>query len=332
MAGSSLGPGVLGDIRVVEAIREHARQRATGQPGPRVALAIQGGGLRAIISCAAADALDVLGLRHAFDVVYGGSSGAVNAAYFLAGQAALGVTVYAEDVNNLRFFNPLRFGRALDLEYFINEIVRDRKPLDLKALASRTSLLKIALTDCETGEIVWYDDIENSEVLFQAFEATCAIPGAYPQPVLVGGRAFTDGMINEPIPVLTAVKENYRALLVLLTRPANYRERGTLLRRTLIRGLMRRHASSAVFERLLRQWQSVNEGMEALAAPGILALTCDPDLVPNRFEMRRERLLAAAYSGWRTVLEVFEYPGDRSRRAFDQRLKSAKMTIPEKSE
>jgi len=336
---SNLTGAVIGDLRARELILRRADQRRRSELGLRTALVVQGGALRAIISCAAADALDLLGLRSAFDVVYGASSGAVNAAYFLAGQAALGVTVYSEDVNNSRFFNPFRLRRAMDLKFFINEIIRGRKPLDREALGSQTSDLLIALTDFHTGEIVWFDDCRHGDALFEAFEATCALPAAYPQPVMVAGRPFTDGMINEPVPVLTALKQNYSAVLVLLTRQANYRSKAqkSLARRIALRTLMRRHLSAPVYTRLQSQWERYNEAMELIerrcpegSAAGstmTLAVGCDPEVVPSRFEKRSDRLLAAAYSGWRNTLEVFQYEGDMSRRAFDKRLAAAKSAV-----
>ena len=51
-----------------------------------------------------------------------------------------------------------------------------------------------------------------------------------------------------------------------------------------------------------------------------------PELVPARFEKRRAQLLASAYSGWRNTLQLFEYGGDMSRAAFDERLAEAKRT------
>ena len=325
---------VVGDLRARDLILLRAEQRRRGQPGARTALVVQGGALRAIISCAAADALDLLGLRDAFDVVYGGSSGAINAACFLAGQAALGVTVYSEDLNNARFFNPWRLHRALDLKFLIDGVVRGRKALDRQALARQSSDLRIALTDFHTGELVWFDDFREGEALFEALEATCAIPAAYPQPVLVAGRPFTDGMINEPVPVLTALQEDYSAILVLLTRQAHYRSRArkSLPRRILMRTLMRRHASAPVYARLQTQWERYNEAMESLAAhpgadrPLVLGVASRPELVPARFEKRRAQLLASAYSGWRNTLQLFEYGGDMSRAAFDERLAEAKRT------
>jgi predicted patatin/cPLA2 family phospholipase len=57
------------------------RAASKSQPGRRadpykVGLAIEGGGMRAVISAAMVAGLERLGLRNAFDAVYGSSAGA----------------------------------------------------------------------------------------------------------------------------------------------------------------------------------------------------------------------------------------------------------------
>src|SRR6059036_911679 len=82
---------------VVEIIR---RRRAEGsrpgerQDGRRVALAIEGGGMRGVVSAGMTAAIEQLGLRDAFDEVHGASAGAFNAAFLLAGQAGYLATLY----------------------------------------------------------------------------------------------------------------------------------------------------------------------------------------------------------------------------------------------
>ena len=66
-----------------------ARAQAGSQPGRRddgfrVALAIEGGGMRGTVSAGMALALDELGLVTAFDAVYGASAGAITAAWLLS--------------------------------------------------------------------------------------------------------------------------------------------------------------------------------------------------------------------------------------------------------
>jgi hypothetical protein len=59
-------------------------QAGARQDGFRVALAVEGGGMRGTISAGMALALDELGLVTAFDAVYGASAGAITAAWLLS--------------------------------------------------------------------------------------------------------------------------------------------------------------------------------------------------------------------------------------------------------
>jgi predicted acylesterase/phospholipase RssA len=69
------------------------RWRAKSKPGRRslgdnkkIALAIEGGGMRGCVSAGATAALNILGLDDTIDVVYGSSAGAMIAAYFISRQ------------------------------------------------------------------------------------------------------------------------------------------------------------------------------------------------------------------------------------------------------
>jgi len=81
---------------------ELVRQRASSgsKPGKRapgdtakLALVVEGGGMRGAVSGGGLQALHDLGLRDVFDCVYGSSAGAINATYFLSGQRD-GVDIY----------------------------------------------------------------------------------------------------------------------------------------------------------------------------------------------------------------------------------------------
>ena len=78
---------------VIQAVME--RWRRDSKPGKRypgdtnkIALAIEGGGMRGCVSAGATAALNVLGIHDAVDVVYGSSAGAMVGAYFVARQFA----------------------------------------------------------------------------------------------------------------------------------------------------------------------------------------------------------------------------------------------------
>lgn len=60
----------------------------------RIALCIEGGGMRGCVSAGAVAALNFLGLNDAVDVVYGSSAGAMIGAYFVSRQYA-GLSIYS---------------------------------------------------------------------------------------------------------------------------------------------------------------------------------------------------------------------------------------------
>ena len=95
---------------IVELLRARAARasRAPHGDGARIALCVEGGAMRGVVSAGMVSALEELGLVDTFDAVYGSSAGAINAAYFLAGQAAFGTTIYVEDINNRRFISLAR--------------------------------------------------------------------------------------------------------------------------------------------------------------------------------------------------------------------------------
>ena len=111
--------------------------------------------MRGVISAGMVSALEALGLTHAFDEIYGSSAGAINAAYFLAGQARLGQTVYYEDINNRHFIDLRRslLGRPIvDLGFLLDEVAMRRKRLDTDAVLGAGSPLTVLATDVDSRE------------------------------------------------------------------------------------------------------------------------------------------------------------------------------------
>src|SRR3989442_4926282 len=90
----------------IDLLKERALRRKQSRAlmdGRKVGVIVEGGAMRGVISCGALMALEELGMTEVFDEVYGGSAGAVNAAYFLAGQAAYATALYYQKINSTRF-------------------------------------------------------------------------------------------------------------------------------------------------------------------------------------------------------------------------------------
>src|SRR4051812_24579153 len=74
---------------VITALRERP-------PGARIALVVEGGGMRGAVSGGMVLALDELGLRHAFDAAYGSSAGTLNAMWLISGRVQEGIPTWTD--------------------------------------------------------------------------------------------------------------------------------------------------------------------------------------------------------------------------------------------
>src|SRR5205809_3781002 len=130
--------GTIDLLKKRAALIKQGRKPADGR---KVALIVEGGAMRGVISCAALMGLEELGMTEAFDEVYGASAGAVNAAYFLAGQAAYATTIYSQKINNTRFIRRLWHRQIVDIDSLFESIIARERPLRVdKVLASRSPL------------------------------------------------------------------------------------------------------------------------------------------------------------------------------------------------
>mmetsp|Transcript_57377 Transcript_57377/g.65077 ORF Transcript_57377/g.65077 Transcript_57377/m.65077 type:complete len:473 (+) Transcript_57377:31-1449(+) len=130
----------------------------------KIALVIEGGGMRGCVTGGMVCAIDYLGLRDCVDVVYGSSAGSIIGAYFVTGQLPwFGPEVYYDQLTTAgkSFIDTGRLLRALgigllnpklikdvitrrnagkpilDLDYLLEEIMQKRKPLDWTTFVQR---------------------------------------------------------------------------------------------------------------------------------------------------------------------------------------------------
>jgi predicted patatin/cPLA2 family phospholipase len=210
---------------VAEVLRDRAR--AGSLPGARrdphrVALVLEGGGMRGVISAAMAAALERLGLSASFDLVVGSSAGAINGGALVAGVARGCVEAYHGPFASRSFVNPARvlWGRpVMDVDYALGY---DAPDLDAgrheRAVASPIALHCVAV-DIATAAAVDLTGMRSKRELWDALLASTRMPWAGGAPVQVDGRRYVDGGLAAPIPVAEAIAAGATHVLALQTRP-----------------------------------------------------------------------------------------------------------------
>ena len=87
-------------------------QPGARRDGHRVALVLEGGGMRGVVSAGTTAALERFGLTPCFDLVVGSSAGAINGAALIAGVAREGTATYCGPLASRSFVNPARVLRG----------------------------------------------------------------------------------------------------------------------------------------------------------------------------------------------------------------------------
>ncbi|MGZ4274647.1 MAG: patatin-like phospholipase family protein [Solirubrobacteraceae bacterium] len=210
---------------VVQAIR---RRRDEGSKpgertdGRRIALVIEGGGMRGVVSAGMTTAIEKLGLRDAFDEVHGASAGAFNGAFFIAGQAAYLTALYPHGFGDPSFVNLrdtlLRRRAIFDMDYVIGEVWRHQRPLRVDTILDSGIELHCTATDVDSARIVDLTDLHDGDEIRCAMRASGRLPWLAGPPVWFRGRRWLDAILAEAIPV-HAAQTTATDMLVLQTRP-----------------------------------------------------------------------------------------------------------------
>lgn len=301
---------------VVREIVRRGREKIPGNSGQptRLALVVEGGGMRGVYSGGALVAMEQLGLSQVFDAVYAESAGAINSCYYLAGQGALGIRIYVEDLTSLRFVNPLRFGRMLDVDYAIDVAVKTLKPLDVDAVLRSPSDLHVAITHAGTGKPRLIDAKREGVPLLTLLKATSAIVPLYNRSVAIQGEPYVDGGISNPIPVQAAIDGGSTHILVVLTRPPHFLSEGfTGLQRLWLSTMLSKWPAAFVETFHERQSRLYNESRRiafsgTVAGPGIHIAVIGPTAESppiERATISRRKLLSAQNDAERITRAVF---------------------------
>jgi predicted patatin/cPLA2 family phospholipase len=211
----------------LEILRRRRTEKST--PGARTAgdhakvgLVAPGGGMRGVVSGAMMSALEDLGYKDAFDVVYGFSAGAVNAAYFIAGDTWYALSIYYDHLASDRFLDftrPFRGMPIMSLDYVFEVVAAELNPLDYEAVRNSALSLVIAITMVDTKEPELIRSFESNEDLKQALIASCWLPFTTFGTTRFRGRPAVDGGVLMPSLLTAAEDDGCTHVMCLRTQP-----------------------------------------------------------------------------------------------------------------
>jgi predicted patatin/cPLA2 family phospholipase len=206
--------------RIVALLKE--RRVAGYVPGSdrtrKLALVVEGGGMRGVLSAGSLLAIDLLGYRNCFDAVYATSAGGVNSAYFISGQGMLGITVYFDCIASRRFINFFRVGKIVNVDFVYDEVVPYHKPLDEAAIRSSPCEFFLSATRADNGKNELIDARRARDSVARILKASSAMPILYNRTVRLESGDYVDGGATDALPLQQAINASCTDALVLTTK------------------------------------------------------------------------------------------------------------------
>jgi predicted patatin/cPLA2 family phospholipase len=272
--------------------------------------------MRGVVSAGMVAGLEDAGFGQVFDAVYGSSAGALNGAYFLAGQAAFGARIYSEDINNRRFIDlsrPLRGQPIVDLDYLIDDVTMRRKTLRVDRVLESATPLVVMATDVASARPTPLDHFADARALRSALRAGARMPVIAGGPITHEGRTYLDASLSEPVPVVAAEMAGFTHVLALLTRPAARERQLSWFDRCYVLPRLRRISTdlAALYEHRFTPYAALLDQIETGFGPAGRARvqTIRPaSVVVSKLERRAEVLVAAAAQGRDAVRTVLTMP------------------------
>ena len=258
-------------------------------------LIIEGGGLRGVFASGALHYLMERGLR--FPYVIGVSMGACNAANYVSWQIERNRIVNISFVNDPRYLSYLRLitrGELFGMDFIFDTIPNALVPFDYRTFRESDVRLITGVTDCRTGETLYYEKSEVGVDYLHILRASCSLP-FMARPVQYRGRILMDGGISDSIPLGKSMEDGNTKHVLLLTRPRGYRKGPSpfaplmYVRYPRLRGLCRAFA---------RRYIKYNETMnlvERLEAEGRVFVIRPTEAIPVGRAERNQGKLYAAY-------------------------------------
>jgi predicted patatin/cPLA2 family phospholipase len=277
----------------------------------KVGLAVEGGGMRGIVSAAMLCAIEDTGFRRAFDIVYSNSAGALNSAVFITGSAWKSVALYCDGRLDRRFIDWRRTlqGRPMmDIRYLFEDVLEGEYSIDYEELLAGPRKLAVDVTFVDEGVPELINLFDSPSDMRNALMASCWRPLEAGGATNFRGRPAVDGSVLRPFPYVAAVADGCTHVLSLSTTPTHrVRARPSLLQRAAgarletLRGGLRKSYFAAINQKARdHQWLIQQRFItDQLTTPSVLDFSPPMD-VPriSNSETDVARLMKAARTAY----------------------------------
>lgn len=192
----------------------------------KTCLVLEGGGLRGIYTAGVLD--EMLKDNIKVDAIIGVSMGALIGINYKSKQRERAIRYnlrYCNDKRYMGLHSLIKTGNIANKEFAYYKVPNELDKFDYDTYKKSKIKFYVTVTNLETGEAE-YIEIKDAKDNIEYFRASSSIPGVS-RIVEIDGKKYLDGGIADSIPVKKALDLGYDRVIVVLTRPIEYRKKLT---------------------------------------------------------------------------------------------------------
>lgn len=191
----------------------------------KVGLLLEGGAMRGLYTAGVLDTFMKNNIK--IDGIVGVSAGALFGMNYKSKQIGRVLRYnkkYCKNKNYMGMYSWITTGNIMNREFCFNKIVNELDPIDYETFKKSPEEFYAVVTNVETGkpEYIRIDDLKQEKQL-----EYCRASGSMPfvsEIVNIDGKKYLDGGIADSIPIEKILEMDYNKIIVVLTRPIDYRK------------------------------------------------------------------------------------------------------------
>jgi len=192
----------------------------------KIGLVLEGGAMRGMYT---AGVLDVfLDNNIKVDGIIGVSAGALFGVNYVSKQRGRVLRYNKKYINDKRYMgihSLLTTGNIINKDFAFNKIPLKLDKFDEETFSKSNIDFYLTVTNIETGKPE-YIKIKNTNEQIEYFRATSAMPFVS-KIVKIDNKKYLDGAFSDSIPVSKCIELGYDKIIVVLTRPKDYKKKKT---------------------------------------------------------------------------------------------------------
>lgn len=221
------------------------------------------------------------------DIMVGSSGDAGNILYFCAGEYERLKIIWTQLLSTPKFISLLRFWRIMDIDYFIDTVLKKQEPMDLEKLKSTSIRWFVPLSDFDTGHTRYVSAIDELDP-YEVLRATTAVPIVFGKQVPIAGNRYVDGELGPTLQdhVTHVLRQGAKRILII-----NHTAPWNSISRAVIEGYAA-HIPQGMRDAIVRD---ISTSVFQMSAPGAEVIVIAPQNLPAGNLTRSQEKLQATF-------------------------------------